>query len=137
MRFPGTDRRIAIARTSLAASHSLRTALPPLALKLSTTESSSSVTFDFSSVVAPRVPFSFMYDSLPGRIAVRATSSITAASANSRVGAAPDRCIRNGGGDFGQSPNQFGEPMRLALLADLLPVRMIAILQPAGSVSAD
>ena len=45
-----------MARTSLAASHSLRTALPPLALKVSTTLSSSSVTLDFSSVVAPRVP---------------------------------------------------------------------------------
>jgi len=32
--------------------------LPPLALKLSTTQSSSIATLDFSSVVAPRVPFS-------------------------------------------------------------------------------
>ena len=47
-----------MARTSLAASHSLRTALPPLALKVSTTLSSSSATLDFSSVVAPRVPLS-------------------------------------------------------------------------------
>ena len=58
MRLPGTVCRMPIARTSFAALHSLRTALPPLALKVSTTESSSSVTLDFRSVVAPRVPFS-------------------------------------------------------------------------------
>ena len=56
MRLPGTPRRMPIARTSLAASHSLRMALPPLALKVSTTLSSSSVTLDFNIVVAPRVP---------------------------------------------------------------------------------
>src|SRR5882757_7961178 len=58
MRLPGTVRRMPIARTSFEAAHSLRTALPPLALKVSTTQSSSSVTLDFKSVVAPRVPFS-------------------------------------------------------------------------------
>ena len=47
-----------MARTSFAASHSLRTALPPLALKVSTMQSSSIVTFDLSSVLAPRVPLS-------------------------------------------------------------------------------
>ena len=56
MRLPGTVRRMPMARTSLAASHSLRTALPPLALKVRTKLSSSSVTLDFSMVVAPRVP---------------------------------------------------------------------------------
>ena len=56
MRLPGTSRRMPMARTSLAASHSLRTALPPLALNVSTRLSSSRATFDFSSVVAPRVP---------------------------------------------------------------------------------
>ena len=56
-RLPGSVRRIGMVRTSFAESHSLRTALPPLALKDSTTQWSSSVTLDFRSVVAPRVPF--------------------------------------------------------------------------------
>ena len=60
MRLPGTVRRMPMARTSLAASHSLRTALPPLAVKVSTRLSSSTTTLDFNSVVAPRVPFSFI-----------------------------------------------------------------------------
>ena len=46
MRLPGRLRRMPIARTSFAASHSLRTALPPLALNVRTTQSSSSVTLD-------------------------------------------------------------------------------------------
>jgi hypothetical protein len=39
-----------------------------------------------SSVAAPRVPRSRAYCSLPGRMALRATRSMTAASAKARVG---------------------------------------------------
>src|SRR6202012_709787 len=82
MRLPGTPRRMPMARTSLAALHSLRVALPPLALKVSTTVSSSSVTLDFNIVVAPRVPLRRAEDLLPGRNAGGAIHSVTAQTGN-------------------------------------------------------
>src|SRR5262252_3479946 len=69
-------------------------------------------TFDLSSVAAPRVPRSRAYCSLPGRIALRATSSTTAASASSRVGSLLLRCW-------------------------LTPLRMVAVLQASGRIAAD
>ena len=39
--------------------------------------------------------------------------------------------------DFRQRGDQLGQPMRLALLADLFPVGVIAVLQPARGVAAD
>src|SRR3954451_16233721 len=44
---------------------------------------------------------------------------------------------RNVAADFGKRIDQPGQAMSLALLADLLPVRMVTILQPARGVAAD
>jgi hypothetical protein len=46
---------------------------------------------DLSSVAAPRVPRSRAYCSLPGRMALRATRSMTAASVKARVGSLAPR----------------------------------------------
>ena len=54
--------------------------------------SRSVIHFDFSNVAAPRVPRSRAYCSVPGRMALRATSSMIAARVKLRVGSTPDRC---------------------------------------------
>ena len=97
---------------------------------------SASLTLDLSRVVAPRVPCSRAYSSLPARIAVSQTSSITQAAAKRRssfVGGEPsaDRAP-----DRRQRLGEAGKAPRLQHLAHLGPFGMVAILQPAGCVLA-
>ena len=68
---------------------------------------------------------------------MRAINSITADSANSRVGWSPDRCIETLRRIFGSAATSLRQPMRLALLADLFPIGVIAVLQPARGIAAD
>ena len=70
-------------------------------------------------------------------MALQATSSMTAASASSRVGSGHAEMLTDAAADARQSLHQPGEALRLAGLAHLLPFGVITILQPARGIAAD
>ncbi len=137
MRLPGTSRRMPMARTSFAASHSLRTALPPLALKVSTTLSSSSVDVGLQqrggAAGAVEAGVGFIAGADRG-----ARDQFDHRREREFAGRRVARQVhRDVAADFWQRRDQPRQPMRLALLADLFPVGVIAVLQPARGIAAD